>query len=645
MDSSPQRIVMPRLEALPHLRSAASPGLEEVVRFFHARLPLAWEIYVRPHFNGLSPDVVLLNPEVGLAVYRLVEYPIWEGGYAFRRDSPGSPLTLYVQDEAGAVPVINPFAALRSTRENVAELYIPTVRREWGSVGFGAVTAGLIFPYASEEEVTRFCADAAFQPHRYAPAVSREALARERVHRVFPESGRSRSKLMSETAAAELRAWLREPEYRAAQRQPLVFDPVQKPLVSTRTRSGLRRIRGAAGTGKTHVIAGRAAHLEAQGRRVLVLTFNNALIRYIRDLVDRARAPYCRDERVTVLGFHAWCKLICEQAGFTESYRALWRHHKPDEQRTEEGRQVALKHVCDEELPRLTERALETLDRLGGHRHTGYDALLVDEGQDWSPHWWHVARRAIRNGGEFILAADATQDLYGRAESWTDEAMSGAGFRGKWSELYTCHRLPGDYLPFVSEFASRVLSHKEGDQIPGTRPLQLHAPTQMRWRQVPGGRVPQYGALAVAELEPVAREDPAAYSDVVVVVPTRSLGVELVTHLEHLGINTVHTLQQDSRAASAAKRGFSVGNNGVKVTTMHGMKGWEARYLVVCVEAAESEKVRRALYVALTRLKVSETGVCSYVAVVTSDPQLRQYGCDWPVFIDETGVAGSGASA
>lgn len=60
-----------------------------------------------------------------------------------------------------------------------------------------------------------------------------------------------------------------------------------------------------------------------------------------------------------------------------------------------------------------------------------YDAILVDEGQDYRPIWWQALRNAVRPGGEMILVADKTQNIYATAATWTEDAMANAGFR--WS--------------------------------------------------------------------------------------------------------------------------------------------------------------------------------------------------------------------
>lgn len=51
-----------------------------------------------------------------------------------------------------------------------------------------------------------------------------------------------------------------------------------------------------------------------------------------------------------------------------------------------------------------------------------------------------------------LLVADTTQDIYGTASLWTDEAMKDCGFSGQWSELKETYRLPPVMFPFISDY-------------------------------------------------------------------------------------------------------------------------------------------------------------------------------------------------
>src|SRR5262249_12264096 len=92
-----------------------------------------------------------------------------------------------------------------------------------------------------------------------------------------------------------------------------------------------------------------------------------------------------------------------------------------------------------------------------------YDAILVDEGQDYRPNWWDALRKACKPDGEMLLVADATQDVYGTATAWTDDVMDGAGFRGEWAKLSVSYRLPPRALDMAREFAQRFLPNETLD--------------------------------------------------------------------------------------------------------------------------------------------------------------------------------------
>ena len=123
---------------------------------------------------------------------------------------------------------------------------------------------------------------------RYQPITGASELQRGEIGKIFPESSRRSSIVMRQEFAADLRGWLVEPDFSVTQRQPLEMDANQRMLAEDRTPSGFRRIKGPAGSGKSLVLAARAAKLADEGKSVLVATYNITLWHYLRDLVVRA---------------------------------------------------------------------------------------------------------------------------------------------------------------------------------------------------------------------------------------------------------------------------------------------------------------------------------------------------------------------
>lgn len=197
------------------------------------------------------------------------------------------------------------------------------------------------------------------------------------------------------------------------------LDAQQRELVKTRTATGMRRLRGPAGSGKTLVLAGRAAKLAQEGREVLVISYNHTLRNYIRDLVVRFGVPA---NRITWLGFHEWCKRTMKSAGHAAIYTSLF----------EAG---AAEDALDHGMVEATVQAMEN----GPTRDAvpRYDAILVDEGQDFHLAWWDALRHVRKDDGEMLLVADSARDIYGRASAAARRPSrhrpSGAGTRqGAW---------------------------------------------------------------------------------------------------------------------------------------------------------------------------------------------------------------------
>lgn len=332
-----------------------------------------------------------------------------------------------------------------------------------GWVPPAVITAGIIFPFANGEKVKALLSPCLHhrgmsQYPQYNPVSGIESIQSGKAESVFPESIRRGSAHMSEELAKDMRNWLVEPDFSAAQRQPLELDRNQLSLVKTRTPSGYRRIKGPAGSGKSLILAARAAELLGEGKEVLVVTFNVTLLHYLMDIAVRWPASSGKTrEDITWLNFHHWCKRVCHESDHEDEYKDLWRVHFENQGMVLDVNPVDddATDVLNDKLPSLVSSIIDR-DQVGAI--TRYDAVLVDEGQDFLPSWWNVLRKVCREGGEMLLVADATQDIYGTAKSWTDEAMTGAGFPGgRWAELKISYRLPPTALKYALTFAEQFL--------------------------------------------------------------------------------------------------------------------------------------------------------------------------------------------
>ena len=45
-----------------------------LARYLDNNLPVEWEIYLQPYLNGDRPDIVIMNPNVGMMIIEVKDY-------------------------------------------------------------------------------------------------------------------------------------------------------------------------------------------------------------------------------------------------------------------------------------------------------------------------------------------------------------------------------------------------------------------------------------------------------------------------------------------------------------------------------------------------------------------------------------------
>ena len=623
------RFVSPPIDKLDQLRQPLTKGERLVFDFFNKYLPENWEIYIQPHLNGLRPDFVLLNPNSGIAVFEVKDWDLDAMEYWVEERPDKSPILLAKKDgKRFSLQTQNPIEKVLRYKQELFELYCPRLDRK---AGFAVITAGVIFPFAQDKKVKELFSRS-LEYHgvdkypEYHPISGADSIKTGSIHNIFPESLRYKSKFMNDDLAKDLRNWLIEPDFSKTQRQPLELDKNQRLLATTRTESGYRRIKGPAGSGKSLVLAARAAQLIGEGKKVLVVTFNITLLHYLMDIAVRWPSSSGKTRKdVTWLNFHFWCKRVCQESDHEKEYKQLWRNDDKDNKHDTQN-------ILNRELPELVAKMIDE-DTTG--QIPRYDAVLVDEGQDFLPSWWNVLRKVCRPGGEMLLVADATQDIYGTARSWTDEAMKGAGFPGgKWAELKISYRLPPTALYYARTFAEHFLP-KDMIDLPESAQGELDIyPCKLKWIHT----TPE-NALNICkkELFSMAKEadpDLLAISDITFLTGSQEFGHQVVDKIGTYGVRVVHTFGSDSKDSRKRKMGFYMGDSRIKATTLHSFKGWESRALVIFIGEKVDRKTLSLIYTGLTRLKRNIDG--SYLTVVSCANELRDYGKTWPKYEDYT---------
>jgi hypothetical protein len=159
----------------------------------------------------------------------------------------------------------------------------------------------------------------------------------------------------------------------------------QYKVLSMLGRKNRALICGPAGSGKTFLALEKAVSLAKAGKDVLLLCFNQRLADWLRLLC-------AQQEKITVHHFHGLCSHFCKLAGNTLP--------TPDPMSDQKAFFAA-------ELPEAL------LDALAGTDQR-FDAVIVDEGQDFDSLWWISIQELLKNTNEdpLYIFFDDNQHIY-----------------------------------------------------------------------------------------------------------------------------------------------------------------------------------------------------------------------------------------
>lgn len=149
-------------------------------------------------------------------------------------------------------------------------------------------------------------------------------------------------------------------------------------------------ITGCAGSGKTVLAIEKAQRLAAAGQKVLYVCYNQHLDHHLRKTVATTA-------NLEVIRFHSLCRRLIEQAGgqianYTEAMSAAG---------------ISSDDYYDGVLPNRAREAVEKLP-------LRYDAILVDEAQDFRRTYWPLLTALLRDRehSPLYLFADDSQRIY-----------------------------------------------------------------------------------------------------------------------------------------------------------------------------------------------------------------------------------------
>ncbi|MGK0189498.1 MAG: hypothetical protein ACI9R3_005315 [Verrucomicrobiales bacterium] len=385
----------------------STPGERELARLLR-RLPDDWIVYFEPRIGGLRPDFVILAPELGVLV---IEVKDWQMRSITSMDAES--VELRSKKHPNPLQQVDGYwrAVKDACQSSLFGQALIAKDEKWrGRLCFPVGTA-VLFTRISEADVERSDHGAAweaiFTKDNTVLADERrtwENLEEDELASVLKRFFRPFAMRERFTAhQIDVLRWVLFPESRmdvilggerADQNKVLQVLDARQESHARSLGSGHRVLFGVAGSGKTILLLARARWLarERPDQRTLLLCYNKVLATWLS-----ARVADC--SQLTVRHFDGWAK--------DQGVARNW----------------------GEEDGVFGERFLAAMQERG-EAARNWDAMLIDEAQDFEPSWFRCALAGIKDpeDGDVVIVADGSQRLYKRSRlSWKELGIKAVG--------------------------------------------------------------------------------------------------------------------------------------------------------------------------------------------------------------------------
>ena len=223
---------------------------------------------------------------------------------------------------------------------------------------------------------------------------------------------------------------LSPPENVLTQGIAINFDKTQSKFIAS--QSGLSKIKGIAGSGKTTILAKRAVNAHARhNHAVLVLTFNLTLKPFIRDKISLIRGGV-EWQFFEITNYHQFFNACLNELNISIAEYIESLTHRGIKM------QAVLEHLY------------KNGQFFEGQETRRYDTILIDEIQDYEPEWVEIVRTYfLAEAGEMVLFGDQSQNIYQRDDKKRESSIA-RGF-GRWEKLTKSYRSKID-TPLINMF-------------------------------------------------------------------------------------------------------------------------------------------------------------------------------------------------
>ena len=569
---------------LAKINDLINPNAEAFVRMLYSYVNNYGDlIYFNTDIEGHKVDVIILRPQTGIFLFQVFDYNITNYRIVNQElpaEEQSEKLKEYQNLYASKCLAADnndkislPTTVLKHIKESLIKLNLEHISQErlvnknyWSivhSVGF--------FPHNTTSEINEYFKEID-HPNEYLLGADTTP---QSLNKLLLKIGYFTSRNIFTNACKQDFIKVISPGWHSYREgKPITLTPTQKTL--SLSEAGVKRkIKGIAGSGKTEVMIHRAVNAQMRtGKKVLILTYNLSLRNYIRSRLAQVRADFAWNN-FYITNYHQFIR------GAANSLNVNIVLHSFEDEKLFE-------HISNQ-TPR-------------------YSAIFIDEIQDYKPSWLSIINKYfLTEGGELVVFGDPKQRIYPYCDIDNQGDVRIGVIPGQWNgSLERKMRFSNTQL---SDLADRFLQKyidttKELNRPSGQQQLDFSNITYLNLTS------PSIPVLVRRIVDLLQHSNVDMNGDFIILAQThtfiRSFEYEYRKLFPQTRVHSTSETQEEydmllneryhsaedirfkealKDIQRAKKQYFSMNVDGLKLSTIHSYKGWDAENVLLIIES------------------------------------------------------------
>lgn len=435
----------PSREIIEKFKVPPTSGEKTILSFLESILDDSYEIYFNPYLNGDRPDIIIMRESCGVLVIEVKDWNL-------------NNFTLNVQKEWIYLPnnsiVKSPIKQVLKYKRNLFDLHVNELLKLkiYDRRHFSIVSCLIYFHCANQYTIDNLLVEPYKKDHKYlkflkhnVDLLGKDSLNKESFRKLLKKHYLDTSQhtsLFTNDIYRNFKRILTPALHLQNQGTTYRYSRKQKEIIYSQTLE--QRIRGVFGSGKTTVLAARAvqAYKRALNRtmspRILILTFNITLKNFIHDKLMQVNETF-PVESFIIINYHSFINAELNNLNINIDIPTN-----------------CSKAEISEYLENTYYSNISLFERYQD-RIIKYDAVLIDEIQDYRRSWMDIIKRFFRDpNGDYVLFGDVKQNIYKRPTNKKDIVTNVLGV----NDLKYCFRSDSKILEFAKLFQQNVFGDK-----------------------------------------------------------------------------------------------------------------------------------------------------------------------------------------